>query len=96
MEYYRGIIPGTLTNATLAAVGLNAGVFQFDVRRQPGRFDLTQSFQTSTNLQSWVPAAGVLTNSVAPELDGTETLHLQLPIPPGPENFYLRLVIGQN
>jgi F5/8 type C domain len=96
LEYFRGIIPGAVTNATLVAGGLSAGSFQFDVRRQPGRFDLTQAFETSTNLVNWMPATGVVTNTISLESDGTETLHLSMPAPSGPAARFLRLVIARN
>jgi hypothetical protein len=96
MDYFRGVNPGTVTNASIAATGANQNTLFFDVRRQPGRFDLTQDYQISTNLTSWSSAVGAATNNVTPETDDTETLHLSVPRPDGGPAFFLRLVINQN
>jgi alpha-L-fucosidase len=96
MEYFRGVAPGTRTNSALAAASAAGGFFTFDVRREPGRADLSQSYQISTDLNSWSPASGVTTNSITAEFDGTETLHLTMPLPPAHAIFYVRLVVTLN
>ena len=99
LEYFRGVTPGNEDQAgasVLAAGAVANDVFQFDVRRQPGRFDLWQSCETSTDLVSWSQASGVLTNSITSEADGSETLHLSVPHPSGILTLFLRLAIGQS
>jgi hypothetical protein len=97
MDYFRGTAPGTNDNSSpLAALTLTVAEFQFDVRRQPGRFDVWQQYEISTDLISWSPAANVTTNSITAETDGSETVHLSVPRPPGEPAFFLRLVIGLN
>ncbi len=96
MEYFQGINPGTAAAPPLTATGVAGGSVLFGVRQQPGLVDLTQYFEVSTNLSAWSAAVGVVTNSVTPETDGTQTLHLSLPRPAGGPAFYLRLVIAQD
>lgn len=96
MDYFRGVNPGMVTNASIAATSATPSLFFFDVRRQPGRFDLSQDYQISTNLTSWSAASGVVTNNITAETDGTETMHLSVPRPDGGPAFFLRLVIEQN
>jgi len=95
MEYYRGVTPGNHDGSSpLAAPAVTDDAFQFDVRRQPGRFDLEEHYETSTDLITWSEASGITTNSITSEADGSETLHLAIPRPAG-NPFFLRLVIEQ-
>ncbi len=97
MDYFQGATPGTgAAPSPLIARSVTDTGFQFDVHRQPGRFDLWQSYQASTDLINWTPASGVTTNSVTTETDGSETLHLSLPRAPGNSTFFLRMIVGQN
>jgi hypothetical protein len=97
MEYFRGVTPGNHDGSKTLTVGaVTDSLFEFSVRRQPDRFDLWQHCEISTNLISWFQASGVTTNSITSETDGSETLHLSVPRPPGNPTFFLRLAIGQN
>ena len=96
MEYFRGVTPGTRTNSTFGAVNVAGGAFNFDVRCEPGLVDISQTYQVSTDLNSWSPASGVVTNGITAEADGTQTLHLSMPLSPGIPAFYVRLVVMLN
>jgi hypothetical protein len=94
MEYYEGLTPSSTARLPLAIEGATNGGFQFSVRHQPGLVDVTGTCLVSTNLQSWVPAVGVVTNGVTANPDGTETLHLSMPKPIGNQVLFLRLLVS--
>ncbi|MCX6928546.1 MAG: discoidin domain-containing protein [Verrucomicrobia bacterium] len=95
MEYFQGLAPGAAARSPLTAEGATNDWFQFKVRRQPGLVDVMSNCQVSADLLTWSPAIGVVTNSITPEADGTETLHLSLPQPTSTRALFLRLLVTQ-
>jgi alpha-L-fucosidase len=94
MEYFQGVAPGSAVRPPLLAEGAANGGFQFSVRHQPGLVDVVATYETSTNLMTWSPAIGIVTNRITPEADGTETLHLSTLQPTGGSPLFLRLLVS--
>jgi alpha-L-fucosidase len=95
MNYYQGLSPWAAAVSPLAVAGATNGWFQFNVRQQPGPVDVTASCLSSSNLVTWAPAVGVVTNSITANTDGAQTLHLSLPLSQGSQALYLRLLVSQ-
>lgn len=97
MDYFRGVAPGSNDiSSPLSLRAVTDSTIQFDIRRQPNRFDVRQQFETSTNLVAWSSAANVSTNGITYEADGSETVHLSMPRVPADPALFLRLALGLN
>jgi len=95
LDYFQGANP-TVPGASLLTAGtLSTNWFEFNVRSEPSLPDVSASFQTSTNLVTWSPAVGIVTNGIASNPDGTQTLQLAVPQPPEAPALFLRLAVTQ-
>jgi hypothetical protein len=93
MDYFQSVNPVATAGSPLAPVTATNGWFQFNVRYQPGLPDVTPSYQTSPDLLTWSAAVGVVTNGIASNPDGTQTLQLSLQQPTTTPALFLRLVL---
>jgi hypothetical protein len=93
-DYFLGTTPGSMTVPKLVPMGAGGGWLQVSFRREQNLFDVAQNFQTSSNLFSWSPASGLVTNSVTPNPDGTETVQISFPKAATDISRFLRLLIA--